>query len=361
MRIAFVLPGRTVTPVGGFKVVYEYANLLARRGHEVSVVHPYDCSPPASWRQRLRARLWVARLRRRRDQIAPWFELDPLVRLPLVVYPGAAELPQADALIATAWQTAEWVAAAADGERRGFYLIQHFESWDRPEDVLATWRLPLHKIVIARWLEEMAIEIGEGERTSWVPNGLDFERFGLDVAPQERPPRVGALLSRFKGREDVIAAFEEARRRVPELSAATYGTAPRPEELPDWIEYTRLPSPDELRRLYNSCSIFLQASRTEGWGLPATEAMACGCALVTYENGGSREYAIDGETASVVSEHEPARLAAAIVELAEDRELRLQRSRRGRELVETFTWPRSVAELEGVLGTSPASEEAGRR
>jgi len=33
--------------------------------------------------------------------------------------------------------------------------------------------------------------------------------------------------------------------------------------------------------------------------MPAMEAMACGAALLTYDNGGCRDYARDGETALV--------------------------------------------------------------
>lgn len=358
MRIVFVLPGRSPAPVGGFKVVYEYANQLADRGHRVSVVHPWSCERPASWLERLRARRWISRLRRDRGEVAPWFELDERVELPLVAWPGPAELPVADATVATAWQTAGPVASATGGSGRGFYLIQHFESWDEADTVRATWRLPLHKIVIAHWLQEMAVEMGEGERTTWVPNGLDFEHFGVDVPPPQRETRVGALISPYKGAGDVVAALESARERVPGLSAATYGVRPRMDGLPDWVEYVRLPSPEALRALYNSCSIFLQASRSEGWGLPATEAMVCGCALVTYENGGSREYAIDRRTALVVRDGGPEGLADAVVELSRDRELRLALVREGRELVGTFTWARSTLEFERALeGAAPKGRE----
>lgn len=350
MRVAFVLPRTSAAPVGGYKVVYEYANRLVARGHEVAVVHPWGVRPPSSWRERLRFRRWKARLGRRREEVAPWFELDGRVELPLVDAPLPDRLPQAEALVATAWQTAAHVAdAVAAGPGRGYYLIQHLEPWDDREEVLASWRLPLHKVVIAHWLLDVAEEIGEGARTTWIPNGLDFSALGVDVPPAERPPRVGALVSPFKGLEEVVGALAGARERVPELTAATYGTRPRAAGLPDWVEYTRLPSPQALRRLYNSCSIFLQASHSEGWGLPATEAMACGCALVTYDNGGSREYALDGVTATVVAEHGAERLAAAIADLAGDREKRLRFAERGRELVRTFTWPRAVAALERVL------------
>lgn len=359
MRIVFVLPGRSAAPVGGYKVVYEYANRLVARGHEVAVVHPWGIRPPRGWRERRRARRWIARFTRRRDEIAPWFDLDRRVELSLVDCPLPDRLPAAEAIVATAWQTAGEVAVATNGEGgpRGFYLIQHLEPWDDREEVLASWRLPLHKIVIARWLEDVAVEIGEGERTTWIPNGLDFSALGVDVPPAEREPRVGVLVSPYKGAEEVVAALAAARERVPQLVASAFGTRPRRPDLPEWVEYERLPSPDALRSLYNRCSIFLQASHSEGWGLPATEAMACGCALVTYDNGGSREYAIDGETAAVVAEHGGEHLAAAIVALVEDRGRRLAYADRGRKLVETFTWARSVGELEALLAPGGGDSE----
>src|SRR6187549_1094290 len=240
---------------------------------------------------------------------------------------------------------------------RGFYFVQGYETWDDPETVRATWRLPLRKIVISRWLEEIADEMGEGSRTSRVPNGVDLEALGVDVPPADRPPRVGALLSPHKG-EETVAVLEAARERLPELEAATFGAADRPSGLPEWVRYERLPDRATLRRLYNSCSIFLQASRQEGWGLPGSEAMACGCALVTYDNGGSREYASDGETAVVVAVHEPARLTEAIVALAGDRERRLALASRGRERIAEFTWERAVAAMERVLAGGPAEEDA---
>jgi glycosyltransferase involved in cell wall biosynthesis len=308
--------------------------------------------------ERLR-RYRVLRLGGDGRRLVRWFDLDPRVEVRLVADLAPGRLPEADATIATAWQTAAPVAEAAAGGG-GFYLIQHVEDWNDPETVRDTWRLALHKIVIAGWLREIAVEIGEGERTSLVPNGLDFEHFGVDLPPPEREPRVGALISPFKGFEDVVAALTAARRALPDLTAATYGTRPRPPDLPEWATYLQLPSQAELRALYNSCSIFLQASRSEGWGLPATEAMACGCALVTYDNGGSREYASDGATALVIGDGGgPAELAGALVRLGSEPELRLALAEAGRERVETFTWERATERLERVLREDAAGGGGG--
>jgi hypothetical protein len=39
MRITFVVPGYAHKAVGGIRVVYNYANGLAARGHDVTVAH----------------------------------------------------------------------------------------------------------------------------------------------------------------------------------------------------------------------------------------------------------------------------------------------------------------------------------
>ena len=52
--------------------------------------------------------------------------------------------------------------------------------------------------------------------------------------------------------------------------------------------------------------------------MPSMEAMACGAALVTYDNGGCRDYARDGETALVAPRRDVAALAAALGRVLDD-------------------------------------------
>ena len=68
-----------------------------------------------------------------------------------------ADLPDADIVIATWWETAEWVNALSPAKGRKVYFIQHHEvfSYLPVERSRATYRLPLHKIVISRWLKDL--------------------------------------------------------------------------------------------------------------------------------------------------------------------------------------------------------------
>jgi glycosyltransferase involved in cell wall biosynthesis len=351
MRISFVLPTRSPVPIGGIRVAYEFANRLAARGHQVTVVQPRTVAAPGAALARVKAALWVRRFRREPRALMPWFEVDERVRIMPVSHLDPDSLPAGDVAVATpSWEPAHCVAGAAAAKGRPFFFIQGYDVWFAPEeDVIAAWRLPLRKIVISGWLAEIADGLGEGERTSTVPIGIDLDWFSVEVPPESRPPRVAALLNPAKGLEEILAAAAQARAAVPTLTATYFGTASAPAGLPGWAEYAQLPDRPTLRRLYNSASIFLQASREEGWGLPASEAMACGCALVTYDTGGSREYAIDGETARVVVEPGAASLAAAIAELAGDDGLRLGLSRRGTERVAGYSWDRAVDAFEAAL------------
>jgi glycosyltransferase involved in cell wall biosynthesis len=84
--------------------------------------------------------------------------------------------------------------------------------------------------------------------------------------------------------------------------------------------------------------------------MPSMEAMACGAALVTYDNGGSRDYARDGETALVARRRNVDDLAARLAALTGDPEQRRRLAAAGLALVTgAFDWDRAVTRLEAIL------------
>ncbi|MFN6201602.1 MAG: glycosyltransferase family 4 protein [Acidobacteriota bacterium] len=354
MRITFVLPMFLESPAGGFKVVYEYANRLQRRGHEVTIIHPRHIESPSGLIDQLKRPLWRWRLRwRHRHEPVPWFKLDARVKVRLVSDRRERAIPHGDAIIATAFQTAGPVAGYRAEKGRGFYLIQSYEDWMGNEDeVRATWRLPLQKIVVSRWLERMATRLGVAESTTLIPLGLDFGLFRINRPPgDQRRPRVGMLAHPLpiKGTADGLAALTAVRRDLPEIEAVLFGTEPRPADLPDWIEYHQRPDPTALVEIYNSCRIFLHPSRLEGWGLPAAEAMACGCALVAAHNEGVDEFAVDGQNALLAPVEAPSILAHQLRRLLTDHVLCEELARRGASDIQRFDWERSTGQMEALL------------
>ncbi len=356
MRVTILLPFSGHQPVGGFKVAYEYANGLARRDHEVTVLHAPHRDMGMSLPARARAAgVFVSRAVGFRGGYRPnaWFRLDPAVRMKWVPSLAPGWAPPSDVAIATAWMTAEWLAGYPPSKGRKHYLIQHQESTFAgadPERVMATWRLPLKKIVIARWLEEIAH--GMGEDATYIPNGLDFEMFGLDRPTEDRDPRRLIMLFHhhdWKGSRDGLAAMEAARRKVPGLGATLFGIPPPAPEIPDWVQYVRKPPQKELRRLYNEAAVFVGPSWSEGWPLPPAEAAQCGAALCLTDIGGHREYAVPEETALLSPAKDPEALSRNILRLVMDSSLRTRVAKAGYEYIQRFTWDRAVTAMENCL------------
>jgi glycosyltransferase involved in cell wall biosynthesis len=80
---------------------------------------------------------------------------------------------------------------------------------------------------------------------------------------------------------------------------------------------------DELPDWYRSLDIFAIASHQEGLSIVGTEAMACGCAVISTRCGGPEDYVLDGETGRL-SGFAPRDFADRLVELAGNAPLRRQ-------------------------------------
>lgn len=355
LRITFLLPGSGHLPTGGSKVVYEYANHLSRRGHRVTLVHPALSDAESRPFQVIkRAASFIQRGVNRGYRPKKWFSVEPAVRMLWVPTPSSRFIPDGDVVLATAWSTAEWVQQypASKGER--FYLIQSWETWDGPEDrVRATWMSPLRKIVVARWLRDLAAEMGV--ECSYIPNGIDFERFGLDTPIERRSPNHVMMLHHshpVKGSVDGLAALALVEKEIPELRVTLFGTSPPSPDFPRWVDHRRLPDQRELRACYNQASIFVAPSRTEGWPLPPAEAMLCGAALVATDIGGHREYGIHEETALLSPARAPKKLAENVLRLLRSTELRLQVARQGHDCIQKYSWGKTVDYFEQLLSTN---------
>ncbi len=363
MKVTFVLPGPGHQPTGGFKVVYEYANGLATRGHEVSVVHaPFGRLGQRSLKHRLRRGVNYS-LRRlgalggyRPDS---WFKSHRDVQVLWIPSLHPRWIPTAQAVVATSWETAEWVAAFPRSSGRKFYLLQHFENIFRDADasrVLATWKAPLHKIVIARWLLEKAKEMGE--TADYIPNGLNFQDFYLHHPIAERAPQSVLMLYHlepWKGSEDGLQAILQAKRKIPDLQATLFSIFPRPKSLPDWISYYHKPHQEMLRQLYNQATVFLAPSLSEGWPLPPAEAAQCGAALCLTDIGGHREYAQHESTALLSPPGKPDLIADHLIRLLTYPELRIKIAENAHQFIQQFTWDRAVNSLIQVLNKSDLS------
>ena len=321
MKITFLTPADNLT--GGTRVVATYARLLQARGHQVTVVSNAPDRP--TLRERLRA------LRRGR-----YSELRRRSRLEIghVALAGVAhrvlerprrmesrDLPDADVLVATWWETAVWADAMPAAKGRKVHLIQGYETWtggDVARRVHAALKLPNRKLAISSGLaRDIETDLGD-LGIAIVPNAVDTTLF--DAPPRERgqSPTVGFVYSPapIKGADLCARAIAIARQRIPGLSVLAFGaeapTADNP--LPEDALFVFRPAQDFVPALYARCDAWLFASRLDSFGLPILEAMACRTPVIGVPIGAAPELLADGAGRLVPSES-PEAMADALVEL----------------------------------------------
>ncbi|MEL7138464.1 MAG: glycosyltransferase family 4 protein [Pseudomonadota bacterium] len=353
MRISFVLPH--AGSVGGIRVVAAHAEGLQKRGHEVFAVSlPFPQPGPRAVLRHLKA----GRLPPRVPKGAPFIDPLPIEHRVLDrVRPAVnADLPDADAVIATWWETAFAVASLSPAKGTKFHFVQHHEVFDdQPKHIVAgCYHLPLHRITVSGWLKDvMAERYGDGD-VDVVPNTVDTRLFGAPARARGRTPTVGFIYSEphFKGTDIVLAAIARIRTRIPNLRVIAFGRErhlPRL-PLPPGVEFHLRPTPNEIPSLYAACDVFLMTSRSEGFGLPILEAMACRTPVVASDAGCARETLADGRAGHLVPVEDSAAVASAAVSVLEQapNDWRAMSSA-ARARVEGYSWDDATALFEAAL------------
>ena len=358
MKICFIFPTYFSTPIGGYKVVYEHANYLARSGHQVTIVYPRNITPPgpAPLSERLKDLVWPSAVRARqflrRKRLVSWINLHRDIRLRLVGQLTADVVPDGDVVIATAWQTAVPASRLPVSKGRQVYLVQDYEVWGTTPaaSVNHTFGLGMTVVAIATWLSEIASSYGATD-VHVIPNGLDHSRFRVVTDPAQRPPSILALFhnDERKGVGVALGALSAIHETHPEVPITMFGVPVRGPLVPDWIRYVQLPAPDELVKLYNSHSIFLSSSYVEGWCLPAAEAMACGCVFVGTDSKGPREFCVDEVSALLSEPGQVQELVGNLNRVILDAPLRHKLQENGTASIQGFTWVKAGESFLSVL------------
>jgi glycosyltransferase involved in cell wall biosynthesis len=106
----------------------------------------------------------------------------------------------------------------------------------------------------------------------------------------------------------------------------------------------------EMAEIYNRSHIFVSTSWAEGFGLPALEAMACGCVVILTDAGGVNEYAAPGQNCLMYKPKNADELKEKILLAVNNLGLRNELSRNAMETAKKFSWQKSAEQLEKALG-----------
>ncbi|RLB08877.1 MAG: hypothetical protein DRG39_08275 [Deltaproteobacteria bacterium] len=153
----------------------------------------------------------------------------------------------------------------------------------------------------------------------------------------------GRINKKIKGVLDILKAFKALKDSRAKLMMFDSNHI----HLPWWsnlnikfkrrIERYLIHDQEELVALYNKADIFISAERTSGWSNTSAEAMACKTAVICTPCG-TRDFAIDKETALVVPVGRPDKIKEAVELLINSSDLRARLAENGFNKIQQFTW-----------------------
>ncbi|HEX4792746.1 MAG TPA: glycosyltransferase family 4 protein [Humisphaera sp.] len=353
MRITFVLAHADLS--GGVRIVADYAKRLAAKGHEIVVVSrpPRRASLGEKVRSALKRRPLPTACRTGPSHLDNSGIDHRIIDGHRAV--TANDVPDADAVIATWWETAEWVFKYPRRKGAKIYFIQHYEAHEGlPADrVDATWRLPMHKIVIANWLAELSKDRFGDTAYSLVPDAVDMTRFFAPPRGKQAAPTIGMMYSHvpFKGCDISLKAFDLAAQKIRGLKLIAFGSRHPTRELPlpPGSEFIHQPPQDLIKDIYSRADAWLVASRSEGFGLPILEAMACRTPVIATPAGAAPELLASGG-GLIVPHESPSAMAAAIEQICglDDPDWRAM-SEEAVATAASYNWERSTKLFEEAL------------
>jgi glycosyltransferase involved in cell wall biosynthesis len=351
---------------GGVRAIAIYADLLKQRGHEVFVVCP--AQQKASFRQQIRSLIqgkgWIDH---KRKSPSHFDNIDvPRKILNHSAPITNADLPDADVVIATWWETAEWVAHLSPSKGAKVYFVQHHEvhNYVDQKRAAATYKLPLHKITTADWLVNVMANEYDDHNVDKVHIGVDFNQFNAVARGKQAIPTVGMMYSKihWKGCDISLKAFSLARQKIPNLRLVAFSMHEPVPELPltAGTEFVMQPPQSQLKDLYSQCDAWLFGSRLEGFGMPILEAMACRTPVIGTPTGIAPEV-ITPETGVLVPLDSPEEMARGIEQIYQMSQPDwIAMSNAAYEMTRDFNWEQSTDLFEQVLNTAIQSTQQSR-
>lgn len=321
MRINFLVP--EIVRSGGIRTVFEYANRITSLGHKVTVYTPII--PFNAYRPKLYLPILKHQLKYTLRQLSgkPY--------MPENIYPYKFELKavpavnnmfidNADAIVATSWTTAYHVNSLGSQKGKKFYLIQDYEVWNsNPVRAANSYKLPLSRTVVSEYLHELLINKFNSDSVI-ISAGVNFDDFYVENKVFNKNPVIVFNDHQLENKnvKGLLNALKKIKNKYPFISAKCFAVN-KFNELPEFVQFYKNPTDDELRNIYQSSDIFLFASLYEGFGTPPAEAMACKCALVANAVAAIPEYSKHMHSALHCDPNNPDELVNGVSYLIENR------------------------------------------
>jgi glycosyltransferase involved in cell wall biosynthesis len=371
LRVNYIMYSTMRT--GGVRVLLNFANQLAKMGHEVSITTMLH---RAGWFQlspeirliKSRSIYDVGRfyLSTRLANIRKTSNLISEIKFLLKLYDL---VPKSDINIATFSMTT-YVALLKSYQAVPFYHMQHMETIftddpARKEAIRNTYFLPMYKVANSTWLRDRVFEL-TGVKYPILNAAVEHDIF---YPRQKRNDKVNEFdvvalgKGGWKNALGIYQAVEKLRKRHSDFKIRLHyfgGSPPAGVPFNNYYNiFHKNISDEELAQLYSDSDVQVTFSLAESFPLPPLEAMACGTAVITTPYG-TEDYAFDGQNALIVEPNNVDMLSEKIESLLTDPGLREKIAKNGLITAKKFTYETQAKKLEGYLKETMDTERMRR-
>ncbi|WP_332380578.1 glycosyltransferase family 4 protein [Lactococcus cremoris] len=349
--VTFILPSNLDKPIGGYKIIYQYANFLSAKGYNVNLVFLYKLKFPGSILD-VMDRFLHKLLKRYYKWDISWFSFKKNINI--IYYPlKKIELPDSDIVVASAARTVPLVNSLSDSKGKKFYFIQNYEAEEfgnTQKYLHSTYNFNMGNIVISKDLEKKVLDSG-AKKPFYLPNFYDSSEFFCTNSIEKRQNIVSLLYHEAPSKRSKLGLeiLKEVKKVIPDLKVELFGATEPNFDLDEFVNFTLKADAEQLREeIYGKSKIYLMPSILEGWGLTGLESMACGAALIASNIGGITEYA-DNKNSILVEADNKALFIKNIIKLLSQDSERIRYAEQGLRDASEFTLEKSGKKLLDIL------------
>lgn len=314
---------------GGTKICLEHVNNLARLNQKATIVSHF--------------------------KKPTWFPIRGDVKYIQVPFEQelATGIPQCDVIVATYWREiyeciAREIAPVVYFEQGDFHLF----SWDTVSERVKNYIHKQFQVVpfiytVSKGASEKIME-NFGRESLVINNAIDHSIFYSDFVNRRYEKReftviiIGSEKNEFKGIGDIkqaLSILKEAGYKIK-----LNWVSPDKPDNPLGKVFVN-PKQKHIGKLLRNSDLFISASLYESFSLPVLEAMACGCPVITTNNKGVLEYAVNNENCIMTAMSDPNELAKNIISVYEDEALADKIISGGIKTASKYSWDNIIPQI----------------
>lgn len=323
LKITYVMTWTGIC--GGSKIILEHANKLTEMGHKVSLVSHYP-KPD-------------------------WFKLDPKIEFIQVPWEKIVceSIPESDIIVATYWreiyECVEQKKAPVIYFEQGDFHLFDLEKLDYRTYQYIKKQLETIKFVytVSSFAQSKLKEIYNIDSTV-IPNAVNNKVFYYEPHKKNKKTvitLIGAEQSEFKKIGNILDALEIIKNKGYNIEIKWITPIAPIRKMKAIVN----PPQIEIGNVLRETDVYICASMYEAFCLPVLEAMTCGTAVITTDNGGNMDFVKNNENAILIKKDDVEDIVEKLEMLLNNESLRNTIANNAIEKARQYSWDKTMEKI----------------